>query len=219
MKNFFLTPHLSVPWHNSRPFPHGQVSGCRVCPRVLSGSEGSGEYTCGRCAQADELLSLLAELREEVGRLRSTRESEKVELYSAILGTDASGRPSTRHGGSPTLSPSGTRRGSQRRGDGSPFLLGAAGESPPCLPRLPRCPDTTGCGANGDTNDDVDEGPSRLQGLPRASQPSPSITTTSIEKTRRVMVTGDSLLRKTEGRICQTTQPMGKQQTPTAAAK
>uniref|UniRef100_A0A8B9ZGY9 Uncharacterized protein n=1 Tax=Anas platyrhynchos TaxID=8839 RepID=A0A8B9ZGY9_ANAPL len=37
------------------------------------------------------MLSLLAELREEVGRLRSTRESEKVELYSASPGTDASG--------------------------------------------------------------------------------------------------------------------------------
>jgi len=73
----------------------------------------SCESTCGRCAQVEELLSLLAELREEVGRLRSTRESEKVELYCASPGTDASGRHSRGNGGSPTLWPSGRRSASQ----------------------------------------------------------------------------------------------------------
>lgn len=52
-----------------------QVSGCTVCPSFLSVSDGSSEYVCGRYAQV-ELLSLVTELWEEVGRLRSIRESK-----------------------------------------------------------------------------------------------------------------------------------------------
>lgn len=48
-----------------------------MCPRFLSVSDGSGEYTCGRCTQVEELLSLVTELQEEVGGLRTVRELEK----------------------------------------------------------------------------------------------------------------------------------------------
>ena len=54
-----------------------QVLGCRVCPSLLSVSDSSSEgYACGRCAQIEELLNQVAELQEEVSRLRSIRESE-----------------------------------------------------------------------------------------------------------------------------------------------
>lgn len=54
-----------------------QVSDCRVCPSFLSVSDNSSEYTCGRCAQVEELLSVVIELCEEVSRKRNIRESEK----------------------------------------------------------------------------------------------------------------------------------------------
>ena len=50
------------------------VLGCRVCPSLLSVSDSSGEgYACGRYAQVEELFKQVAELREEVSRLRSIR--------------------------------------------------------------------------------------------------------------------------------------------------
>lgn len=54
-----------------------QILGCRARPRFLSVSDSSGEYTCGRCTQVEGLLSLVAELQEEVGGLRTVRETEK----------------------------------------------------------------------------------------------------------------------------------------------
>lgn len=47
-----------------------QLSGCGVC-LLLPEIEGKSKHTCVRCAQVDELLSLVAKLQEEVGRLRS----------------------------------------------------------------------------------------------------------------------------------------------------
>ncbi|PKU42613.1 protein broad-minded- hypothetical protein [Limosa lapponica baueri] len=44
-----------------------QTSGCRVCPALMLVWDGSGEHACGRCAQAEEFLCSVMELREEVG--------------------------------------------------------------------------------------------------------------------------------------------------------
>ena len=55
-----------------------QVSGCRVCPRFPLVSEASSENACERCAQVEERLLLVVEFWEEVNRLRSIQESEKV---------------------------------------------------------------------------------------------------------------------------------------------
>ncbi|PKU33500.1 transcription factor dp-1- hypothetical protein [Limosa lapponica baueri] len=44
-----------------------QTSGCRVCPALMPVSDGSSEHACGRCAQVEEFLCLVMELREEVG--------------------------------------------------------------------------------------------------------------------------------------------------------
>lgn len=59
-----------------------------MCPSFLSVFEGSSEHNCWRCDQAEKLLSLMAELSEEVGRLRSIRKSEKEigEIVLTILG-------------------------------------------------------------------------------------------------------------------------------------
>ncbi|XP_035170396.1 uncharacterized protein LOC118159969 [Oxyura jamaicensis] len=80
-----------------------------VCPSFLSVSEGSREYNCWRCGQAEKQLSLMAELSEEVGRLRSIRQSEK-EIGGIILhhpGIDASASHNIRYKGSTTFSPPG----------------------------------------------------------------------------------------------------------------
>ena len=55
--------------------PKCQAAGCALLLHQVL--DGCSEYTRGRCAPAEELLSLVAELREEVIRLRSIRESER----------------------------------------------------------------------------------------------------------------------------------------------
>jgi len=57
----------------------------------------------------------------------------------------------------------------------------------------------------GQANEDVGEAPSR--GLPRMSQSAPHIMTAPVKKKRRVIVTGDSLLRGAECLICQPGPP------------
>lgn len=48
--------------------------------------EDDSKQTCGRCTQVDELLCLVAELWEEMGRLRSISESEKgIDQWSCAL--------------------------------------------------------------------------------------------------------------------------------------
>ena len=54
-----------------------QVSGCRKCLGLLLFMHGSRVDSCVRCDQVDDLLCVVAELREEVERLRSIREAEK----------------------------------------------------------------------------------------------------------------------------------------------
>ncbi|KAK4806799.1 hypothetical protein QYF61_005595 [Mycteria americana] len=54
-----------------------QVSGCRECLGISLFTHGSRADSCVRCDQVDDLLCMVAELREEVERLRSIREAEK----------------------------------------------------------------------------------------------------------------------------------------------
>jgi len=53
-------------------FPHKhtavQVSGCRECLRLALIPEDSRDNSCVRCDQVSDLLSLVAELKEEVER-------------------------------------------------------------------------------------------------------------------------------------------------------
>jgi len=53
----------------------------------------------------------------------------------------------------------------------------------------------------GQANDEADEG--TRTGLPRTRQSAACITSASTKEKRRVIATGDSLLKRTEGPICQ----------------
>lgn len=61
--------------------PHKHVgvqdAGCRECWSLALAAEGGGENTCVRCEQVNDLLCLMAELKGEVGRLRTLRECER----------------------------------------------------------------------------------------------------------------------------------------------
>lgn len=61
-----------------------------MCSSLQSVPESSSsikprQYTCGRSVQVEELLNLVAELSEKVGRLRSFRKSEKDLIGGVIL--------------------------------------------------------------------------------------------------------------------------------------
>lgn len=48
--------------------------------------DGSGKHGCGRCAQAEELLHMVVELQEEMGRLRSIKESKnEIDCWGRVL--------------------------------------------------------------------------------------------------------------------------------------
>jgi len=53
-----------------------QVSGCRECLSLALVPEDSRDKCCVRCDQVKDLLSLVAELKEEVERFRSIQECE-----------------------------------------------------------------------------------------------------------------------------------------------
>uniref|UniRef100_A0A8B9DT06 Uncharacterized protein n=1 Tax=Anser cygnoides TaxID=8845 RepID=A0A8B9DT06_ANSCY len=190
-----------------------QVLGCRVCPSLLSVSDSRSEgYACGRCAQVEELLSQVAELWEEVSRLRSSRESEReIDWWRCTL-------PSLRQTHEPAIaqmSPATqkTKVPSSRQAVG--VDLGQGGEwrqvpvwggrralslptSPSHLPLYNRYE-----GLEHDSqNNEVDKSPSQLERMPKARQPIPPIATSTVKKERRVIVMRDSLLKGTEGPIC-----------------
>lgn len=54
-----------------------QVSGCGMCAGISLEMEDDNKQVCGWCDQVDELPCLVAEMQEEVDRLRSSWESEK----------------------------------------------------------------------------------------------------------------------------------------------
>jgi len=54
-----------------------QVSGCRECLSLALVPEDSRDNSCVRCEQVNDPLSLVAELKEEVERLRNIRECER----------------------------------------------------------------------------------------------------------------------------------------------
>ena len=88
----------------------------------------------------------------------------------------------------------------------------AQGGRTPSLPtspsRVPLYDRYEALDVEGQSMDDVDDGPSPPEVLPRSERPSPCITTTSTRKKRWVIVVGDSLLRGAEGRTCRTGPPL-----------
>ena len=70
------TTRKNVTTQTGLPHKHAAVwvPGCRECLSLSILSEGSSDNTCVCCDQLDDMLSLVAELKEEVERLRSIRE-------------------------------------------------------------------------------------------------------------------------------------------------
>jgi len=63
-----------------------QVSGCRECLSLALVPEDSRDNGCVQCEQVNDLLSLVAKLKEEVERLRSIWERErKIDCWSRSL--------------------------------------------------------------------------------------------------------------------------------------
>lgn len=76
---FSALARMDVATQTELPQKHAaiQASGCRACQSLSLGADGTSENSRVRCDQVDDLLSLVAELQQEVERLRSIRVSEK----------------------------------------------------------------------------------------------------------------------------------------------
>jgi len=81
----FALTRMDVTTWTELPRKHAasQVSGYRECQSLSVVMVGSSEKSCVRCDQADDLLSLVADLQEEVEMLRSISESEKETLMES----------------------------------------------------------------------------------------------------------------------------------------
>ena len=63
-----------------------QVFGCRECLSLALVPEDSRDSSCVQCDQVNDLLSLVAELKEEAERLRSIQECEReIHWWSCTL--------------------------------------------------------------------------------------------------------------------------------------
>ncbi|KFV63962.1 hypothetical protein N307_13186, partial [Dryobates pubescens] len=165
-----------------------QVSGCRECWSLALEMQGSGDNSCIRCDQVNFLLSLVAELKEEVSRLRSIRESEReLDLWEKALQiSPAEGRVPGNGEGWIQVPARGGKRNPSR-------------PPPPLL--LPLNNNYEALQAEGTIPTSYnEEQPSREE--PKAKRSLPAITNSSTKKRRRVIVVGVSLLRGTEGHIC-----------------
>ncbi|RMC22459.1 hypothetical protein DUI87_00773 [Hirundo rustica rustica] len=179
-----------------------QTHSCLECLSLSVASRGAVEKACLRCEQVSDLLSLVAELREEVERLRSIRESEiEIDWWSSAL---------------PSLREASDHESEDLHASRSQVIEGhlineeewkwvpAQGynhkNSSRSLSQVPLQNRYEVLDLEGQL-DDLEENnlPSES---PSYDSPERCITTSNIKKKRRVIVVGDSLLRGTEGPIC-----------------
>ena len=184
-----------------------QVSGCRMCPTLIPVSDNSSEHTCGRCAQVEELLCLVTELREEVSRLRSIRERERERDYwNLTLPSLGQAQQADRtHDTEDSLSSLhlAERGDSRDRGQWRQVLVWRSRRVSSMTPPPSQVPLHNRYEAlQVELNNNGDDGSSSLEVSPRLSRPTPCVKTASIKKKRRVIAIRDSLLKGTEGPIC-----------------
>ncbi|GAB0208393.1 hypothetical protein GRJ2_003305000 [Grus japonensis] len=195
-----------------------QLSGCRERQSLALAEDGSSEIGCVRCDQADDLLSLVAELREEVERLRSIREAEKeIDWWSQAL---------------PSLRQKQGQLTDQNQGEGDPVSSPCQAEGSSLKGRsewkqvparrgrrtfssLPTSPSHVplynmyqALAVEGHSREDMDDSQATPEVAPRPERPMPRVVTTPTKKKRRVIVVGDSLLKGTEGPICRADPPL-----------
>ncbi|GAB0208697.1 hypothetical protein GRJ2_003335400 [Grus japonensis] len=195
-----------------------QLSGCRECLSLALAGDGSSEIGCLRCDQVDDLLSLVAELREEVERLRSIREAEReIDWWSQAL-------PSLRQKQGQLTDQSqgeGDPVSSPRQAEGSSLKEGSEwkqvhawrgrrtfSSSPTSPSHVPLCNRYEALAVEGHSSEDMDDSQATPEVAPRPKGPMPRVVTTPTKKKRRVIVVGDSLLKGTEGPICRADPPL-----------
>uniref|UniRef100_A0A8C8E8K1 SGNH hydrolase-type esterase domain-containing protein n=1 Tax=Otus sunia TaxID=257818 RepID=A0A8C8E8K1_9STRI len=187
-----------------------QVPGCRECLSLSVLLESRSDSACVRCDQLDDLLSLVAELKEEVERLRSIRECEReIDWWSSTL-TPTNQQELIEAPGK-VCDPSPSRDQAERgdlRDEGVwkqvPAQGGKKTLSRPPSPSMVPLHNRFGALEllNEDTEEESESNNEEAQGPPRPSHSRKGIKTSSKRNPRRVIVVGDSMLRGAEGPIC-----------------
>ena len=184
-----------------------QVTGCRECQSLFLPSAGGRDAACVRCEQVDDLIRMVAELKEEVERLRAIRECEReIDFWSnSLQGLKERYRGETPQMGVDPLP-------CRRRAEGGDLGVEEEWKQVPArhgrrCPPLPAPPSQVPLCNRFEAleldrpvaEEEVASVPRRM---PRARRSTPRIRTASTKKERRVIVVGDSVLRGTEGPIC-----------------
>jgi len=188
-----------------------QVSSCRECHQLALETGGSRRNSCVRCYQVDNLLSLVAELREEVDRLRSVRESEQeIDWWSHALTSlkpEQGQPPEKAHDQSNPVSSIHQDVGRVLKGSSKWKQVHNRGRKrtlslPAMPPQMPLHNQYKALALEDQSVDNVGVNPSIPEELPRPERTSRRITTTFTRKKRQVIVVEDSLLSGSEGPIC-----------------
>ncbi|KAK4826358.1 hypothetical protein QYF61_007952 [Mycteria americana] len=159
-----------------------QVSGCRECQGLSLVTDGSSENSCVRCDQVDNLLSLVAELQEEVERLRSIRESEKeidwwIHALPSLRQEQEQPPERKQDQGDAVSSPHQAEDSSLKERSEWRQVHARGGRRTPSLPILPSqvflYNRYEALDVEGQSMDDVDESPSTPEVLPGSGRPTP----------------------------------------------
>ncbi|KFP04718.1 hypothetical protein N300_13098, partial [Calypte anna] len=178
-----------------------EVSGCAECLSLVLAPADSENKPCVRCEQVNDLLSMVAELKEEVERLRSIRDSEReIDWWSHTLSTALEMQQDTVK---PCPSYQAADADQVDRGEWKQIPHRKGKRILPQPPPSPQVPIENRYEAL-DPEDQEEDG--QEDDLSRRSPVHPLssslIKTSPTKKRRRVVVVGDSLLRGTEGPIC-----------------
>ena len=184
-----------------------QVTGCRECQSLLLPSAGGRDTVCVRCEQVNDLVRMVAELKEEVERLRDIRECEReIDWWSnSLQGLKERYRGETPQVGVDPLP-------CRCRAEGGDLRVEEEWKQVPARHRR-RCPPLPAPPSHVPLRNRFEalelerpvaeeEEASVPRRMPRARRSTPRLRTASIQKDRRVIVVGDSILRGTEGPIC-----------------
>ncbi|GAB0208750.1 hypothetical protein GRJ2_003340700 [Grus japonensis] len=165
-----------------------------------------------------DLLSLVAELREEVERLRSIREAEReIDWWSQALPSlrQKQGQltDQSQSEGDPVSSPRQAEGSSLKEGSEWKQVHAWRGRrtfssSPTSPSHVPLCNRYEALAVEGHSSEDMDDSQATPEVAPRPKGPMPRVVTTPTKKKRRVIVVGDSLLKGTEGPICRADPPL-----------
>ena len=185
-----------------------QVSGCKECLSLSLMTEGSGDTSCVRCDRVDDLLGLVAELKEEVERLRSIRECEReIDWWTRTLPSLRQRQQREAPQEAEVPLPPCHGAGGDLRDEGEWIQVPARGgrRVPSRSPSPSQLPLRNRYGAlelEDQVNEDQGVGEALSREVPRLSRAAPRILTASEKRKRRVIVVGHSLLKGTEGPIC-----------------